>query len=61
MKEQDFDYLQIAQSAQDIMRDTREVQRKTLLTKSNSDNRWRVTRRNLGIPKMLCMGKGLIG
>ena len=31
--------LQIAQSPQDIMRDTPEAKRKTLLTKSNSDNR----------------------
>ena len=52
--------LQIAQSTQDIMRDTPEVKRKTLLTKSNPDNRWHVTRHSLGIPKTLCKGKGLI-
>ena len=52
--------LQIAQSVQDIMRDTPVVKRKTLLTKSNSDNRWRMTCHSLGISKTLCKGKGLI-
>ena len=60
MKEQNFDYLQFAQSAQGIMRDIRVVKHKTLLIKLNSDNRWRVMHRKLGIPKTICMGKGLI-
>ena len=51
MEEQNFDYLQIAQSAQGTMRDIHVIKYKTLLVKSNSDNRWRVTRRKIGNTK----------